>query len=151
MRKPLGRHGGCSGDFLPGCEHRTVSRDGRIVCAKIARGSNTVWPSLCHSYPAQAVNCTHLRFSLSHSAHPPLVVRCSGQTQLWSDDTPDLLFRHAACAAHVAPIQRPESCATCSLHMAVQAAAETRLTALQPSPSEKVAPFPARERALAAS
>ena len=77
------------------CEHRAVSKDGRIVCSKIAQGDNTVSPEVCRACPARSVNCSHLRFSLSHSAHVPLVVRFNGRTEIWSDDAPELRFCNA--------------------------------------------------------
>ncbi len=51
---------------LGSCEHRTVSRDGRIVCSKIVEGDHEVSPDMCHACPLKAVNCVHLRFSLRH-------------------------------------------------------------------------------------
>ena len=38
------------------CEHRTVSKEGRIVCRKIVEGENTVSPNLCRNCPFMAVN-----------------------------------------------------------------------------------------------
>jgi len=134
---------------LCGCEHRTVSKDGRIVCAKITQGDNAVSPDLCRSCPAHSINCSHLRFSLNHSPHLPLIVRCNGHTEIWSDDAPELLFHHAACAARVTPILHPKACANCPLHLPAQAIADSPLPARLPNPNAKVVPFPAREPALA--
>lgn len=105
-----------------GCEHRTVSRDGRIVCAKITQGDNSISPEVCRSCPARSVNCAHLRFSLSRAVHTPLIVRFNGRTEIWSDDAPELLFCHAACAERVLPILQTRSCAACPLRTPCQGA-----------------------------
>ncbi|MGD2207423.1 MAG: hypothetical protein PVH17_11665, partial [Anaerolineae bacterium] len=39
------------------CEHRTVSKEGRIVCRKIVEGEGEVSPNVCRACPARAVNC----------------------------------------------------------------------------------------------
>jgi hypothetical protein len=105
-----------------GCEHRSVAPDGRIVCHKIAWGENKVSPNLCRSCPGQAVNCAHLRFSLHHSPPSSLLVRCSGRTEVWTDDRPALAFQQAACALQVIPLHSPRSCASCALREPVAAA-----------------------------
>lgn len=127
-----------------GCEHRTVSRDGRIVCAKITQGDNTVSPELCRACPARTVNCSHLRFSLSRSAHVPLLVRFNGRTEVWTDDTPELGFCHAACAERVAPVLQPRACASCPLRSPCQAAAPAALAARAARGNGHVIAFAAR-------
>ncbi len=127
------------------CEHRAVSKDGRIVCSKIAQGDNTVSPEVCRACPARSVNCSHLRFSLSHSAHVPLVVRFNGRTEIWSDDAPELRFCNAACAERVVPIMTPRACTNCPLRSPCQAGAGAALPARPPRASGKVVAFPARE------
>lgn len=97
------------------CEHRTVSKDGRIVCRKIALGDNSVSPNACRGCPFKMVNCRHLRFSLEQTSPRPLVVRYNGRQEVWDDDPAELRFEQAACAVKVAPIQDPGACATCTL------------------------------------
>lgn len=100
------------------CEHRTVSRDGRIVCKKIVEGRAEVSPNICRQCPFRAVNCQHLRFSLRLSSPSPLVVRYNGRTELWDDGPAELRFDRAACAERVMPIHSPQACAECSLRQA---------------------------------
>jgi hypothetical protein len=101
------------------CEHRMVSKDGRIVCRKIVVGDNSVSPNECRACPFWAVNCKHLRFSLQQTSPRPLVVRYNGREEVWDDDPAELRFEQAACAAKVAPIQDSRACAACSLRQAV--------------------------------
>ncbi|MFN2290294.1 MAG: hypothetical protein ACK2UC_03775, partial [Anaerolineae bacterium] len=76
------------------CEHRSVSKDGRIMCGKIVEGDPEVSPNLCRDCPFKAVNCSHLRFSLRLSSPSPLIVRFNGRTEVWDDDPPQLSFEH---------------------------------------------------------
>jgi hypothetical protein len=139
------------------CEHRSVARDGRIICAKIAEGDNNVSPSLCRSCPFQAVNCAHLRFSLQHTAPRPLLVRFNGRTELWDDEPPSLRFQQAACAVQVLPIDNPGICATCPQRQALRSstppapARRQRRAAAAGAAARagKVVPFPGREPVLA--
>ena len=131
------------------CEHRTVSKDGRIVCAKIAQGDNTVSPEVCRACPARAVNCSHLRFSLSRAVHVPLVVRFNGRTEIWSDDAPELRFCHAACAERVLPILQPRSCAACPMRTPCQAVSPAALPARANRNSGRVVAFQPSEPELA--
>jgi hypothetical protein len=98
-----------------GCEHRTVSKDGRILCKKIVEGENEVSPNVCRDCPMRAVNCEHLRFSLRLSSPTPLTVRFNGRTEIWDDGPPALAFERAACAARVVPIRDARACAGCTL------------------------------------
>jgi hypothetical protein len=127
------------------CEHRTVSRDGRIVCKKIVEGQAEVAPNVCRQCPSRTVNCQHLRFSLRLSSPSPLVVRFNGRTELWDDGPAVLGFDRAACALRVTPIHTPQTCAECSLRQAQQCEAEAG-AALG---SGRVVPFP-REAVAAA-
>ena len=133
------------------CEHRTVSKDGRIICRKIAEGDNVVTPNLCRACPVKAVNCSHLRFSLRRTSPRPLIVRFNGRTEVWDDDPPELHFEQAACTVKVVPIGHPQVCAQCELRKPVQATVE------RPAPrqrravgSGKVVPFPGRGAVVAA-
>jgi len=128
-----------------GCEHRTVSKDGRILCTKIVEGDNEVSPNVCRDCPMRAVNCEHLCFSLRLSSPSPLTVRFNGRTEIWDDGPPQLDFQRAACAARVVPIYGPRACAGCALR-------KEHLPAL-PDPVEhpaKVVTFPGREAVAAA-
>lgn len=106
---------------LSPCEHRTVSRNGRIVCAKISVGDSGVTPNTCRACPFKAVNCAHLRFSLRQSSASPLIVRFNGRTEIWEDEAPVLSFEQAACAARTVPICHPKQCAGCPLRQPVDA------------------------------
>jgi hypothetical protein len=98
---------------LGSCEHRTVSKDGHIICAEITEGENTVSSDGCRTCPVQAVNCTHLRFSLRQSSPRPLIVRYNGRTEVWDDEPAEVHFEQAACAAQVMPIEHPQVCRLC--------------------------------------
>ena len=106
------------------CEHRAVSKDGRIVCRKIVQGENAVSPDLCRTCPFRAVNCSHLRFSLIHTSPSPLLVRFNGHTELWNDEPAEVRFRQAACSARILPIEHPDFCTGCSLREAIHSPAE---------------------------
>jgi hypothetical protein len=130
------------------CEHRSVAADGRIVCRKIMWGENRVSPALCRSCPSQAVNCTHLRFSLRHTSPSPLVVRFNGRTEVWNDAPPALQFEQAACALQVAPLSSPRACAGCALRQPAAAPAPEPAPVARPG---QVVPFVEREREAAAA
>jgi hypothetical protein len=132
------------------CEFRSVSKDGRIVCKKIAEGADTVSPEVCRACPFQTVDCAHLRFSLTCSSPSPLVVRFNGRTEVWDDGMPEIRFEQAACAARVIPILRPEACADCPLRQPVSQP-DTHVAARHPAPVPgKVVPFPHRQSVSAA-
>jgi len=132
------------------CEHRTVSKDGRIICQKIVDGDPEVSPNVCRDCPYKAVDCSHLRFSLRLSSPSPLVVRFNGRTEVWDDGPARLTFERAACAERVVPIHGPRACAECPLRQSL------RDTAAEPSADRvaaaagKVVSFPAREAVAAA-
>ena len=130
---------------LSSCEHRTVSKDGLIICKKITEGSSEVSPNICRACPLRAINCAHLRFSLRQVTPSPLIVRFNGRTEVWDDDPPEILLERAACAARVAPIDHPRSCAGCSLRQPMHASPE-RATRQAPRSgvAGKVVPFPGR-------
>lgn len=96
------------------CQHRTVSKDGRIVCLKIIEGDNRVSPKLCRVCPYKVVNCAHLRFSLRQTSPSPLIVRFHGRTEIWDDDQPAIRFHQAGCATRIMPIDHPRFCAGCA-------------------------------------
>ena len=106
------------------CEHRAVSKDGRIVCRKIVQGENAVSPDLCRTCPFRAVNCSHLRFSLLHTSPSPLLVRFNGHTELWNDEPPEVRFQQAACSVRIVPIEHPNFRTGCSLREAIHTPAE---------------------------
>ncbi|MGD8627408.1 MAG: hypothetical protein PVF47_16085 [Anaerolineae bacterium] len=133
-----------------GCEHRTVSKDGRILCKKIVEGDNEVSPNVCRDCPMRAVNCEHLRFSLRLSSPSPLTVRFNGRTEIWDDGPPALAFERAACAARVVPIHGPRACAGCTLrqeHLPAQPEPAAAEAAGHPA---KVVAFPGRQAGAAA-
>ncbi len=108
---------------LSPCEHRSVSKNGQIVCAKITEGENRVTPNTCRACPYKAVNCAHLRFSLRQKAATSLIVRFNGRTEVWDDEAPTLSFEQAACAARIVPITQPKQCAGCPLRQPLEGVA----------------------------
>ncbi len=131
---------------LSACEHRTVSKDGRIVCGKIVEGENEVSPNTCRACPFKAVNCGHLCFSLCQTTPSPLIVRFNGREEIWDDDPPELHFERAACSAKVVPIQHPRQCAGCTLRQPIQAPTKRPETRRNVG---KVVAFPQRKVAAA--
>lgn len=127
------------------CRHRTVSKDGRIVCRKIAEGDNNVSPDLCRTCPAKASNCAHLRFSLRKTSPSRLVVRYNGRSEVWDDEPPEIHFQQAACAVQVLTIKSTRVCLGCALRKPEQAPAALPAPRRPAAPPGKVVPFPQRE------
>ena len=135
------------------CEHRIVSKEGRIVCRKIVEGENEVSPNVCRACPLKTVNCAHLRFSLRQTSPTPLIVRYNGRTEVWDDDPPEVCLEQAACGAKVTPIQHPKQCASCTLRQPLQAPVpppERRQRQVAVGGGQ-VVPFPGREVTAAAA
>jgi hypothetical protein len=135
---------------LSSCEHRKVSKDGRIVCAQIVEGDNEVSPNVCRDCPFKAVNCSHLRFTLRQTLPNRLIVRYNGRTEIWDDDPPELHFERAACTAKVTPVYEPRSCAGCTLRQPVQAPVGRPKRKRRVAGAGKVVSFPSREALVAA-
>lgn len=132
---------------LSSCQHRTVAKDGRIVCSRVVEGDNEVSPNVCRDCPFKAVNCSHLRFSLRQTSPSPLIVRHNGRTEIWDDGPSELCFERAACTAKVVPIYEPRSCAGCALHKPIQTRSEIPSRRSEPVPQSpgRVVAFPSRE------
>jgi hypothetical protein len=130
---------------LASCEHRTVAKDGRIVCARISEGDSEISPNICRFCPFRAVNCAHLRFSLRRSSPAPLLVRYNGRTEVWNDGPAELRFERAACTARVIPVQEPRSCTGCTLRQPIQAPLEQADQKRRAVGIGKVVPFPSHE------
>ena len=130
---------------LGSCQHRTVAKDGRIVCSRIIEGDPEVSPNVCRDCPFKAVNCSHLRFSLTQTSPSPLIVRYNGRTEVWDDGPCELSFERAACTAKVMPIYEPRSCAGCALHKPLQAPAQTPSRRRKAASLGKVVAFPSHE------
>lgn len=129
------------------CPYRHVGDEGHIVCDKIKTGDREVSPNICRACPVSQINCGHLRATLDHQGHAPVVVRWgNGKTQVWDDQGPSITFRNAACAEKVIPIHSGKECAGCQLRqplLAVQAMA-------RPAPAER-RPAPTRAARAAAN
>jgi len=126
------------------CAHRSVDRDGRIVCQKIAEGDNEVSPNLCRDCPAKQVGCDKLRFSLQKLSPSPIVVRYgNGHCEVWNDEPATISFLRAACAARVAPVSDPRQCAACALRTAREPVLE-EIPVPRVATGGKVIPFPQR-------
>jgi hypothetical protein len=135
---------------LNSCEHRTVSKDGRIVCRRIVEGDNEVSPKVCFNCPFRAVNCAHLRFSLRQTSPSPITVRYNGRVEVWDDEPPEVRFERAACAEKKMPIFDARSCAGCPLHQALHAPVQKQsLPTRRTNGLGKVVPFRSREVAAA--
>lgn len=137
---------------LSSCEHRAVSKEGRIICRKIVEGDNGVSPEVCRTCPLKAVNCAHLHFSLRQITPSPLIVRFNGRTEVWDDDPAEVRFEQAACSARVIPLTHPKQCAGCALRQPLQTGAEevVQRRRRQVVNGGKVVPFPGRQVAATA-
>jgi len=141
------------------CPYRHVGDEGHIVCDKIKTGDREVTPNICRACPIAQINCGHLRATLDHQGHAPVVVRWgNGKTQVWDDQAPSISFRNAACAEKVIPIHSGKECAGCQLRqplLAVQAIARatpaerrptvtraSRAVANQPAPAAQATATP---------
>lgn len=132
------------------CPHRTVSDDGRVLCRKVIERDNAVTPELCGDCPFSAIDCAHLRFTLSLSSGSPLMVRFNGRTEVWEDEAPKVTLHRAACVAKVSQVDRRSACTGCSLREPILSP-EKRVAHKPASPvPSNVIPFPLRE-AVAAS
>ncbi len=162
VRRPAASEAACQEDgacrsrstptrpHLVACEHRAVSRDGRIICQKIVDGDPEVSPNICRECPYKQVNCAHLRFSLRLHLPSPLVVRFNGRTEVWDDGPPRLALERAACTERVVPIHGPTACENCPLRQPlrdVTAESRPRPAALN---AGKVVSFPTLEGMAAA-
>ncbi len=117
------------------CEHRQVSEDGRITCAKIVLGDNQVSPDLCGDCPARARNCQHLRFSLQKHSLTPITVRWgNGHVETWDDISPSVSFVQAACHVRTIAVSSPRDCLSCQLREALHPEMELPTPALEPIP-----------------
>ncbi len=107
---------------LKPCPFRQVDGDGNILCDKIKTGDRAVSPNVCRACPIAAIHCTHLRATLAHQSHAPVVVRYgNGKTEVWEDPVPPLAMDRAACAEKVIPIHSPRDCAGCPLRVPLTA------------------------------
>ena len=105
---------------LKPCPYRHVGDEGHILCDKIKTGDREVTPDICRACPISHIDCAHLRATLNHETHPPLIVRYgNGRTEVWEQKTPAIAFKHAACAAKVIPIHSEQDCVGCALHQAL--------------------------------
>ena len=130
---------------LSSCQHRTVAKDGRIVCSRIVEGDPEVSPNVCRDCPFKVVNCSHLRFSLRQTSPSPLIVRYNGRTEVWDDGPCQLSFERAACTAKVMPIYEPRSCAGCALHKPLHEPAQRQSRRRKAASLGKVVAFPSHE------
>ena len=130
---------------LGSCQHRTVAKDGRIICSRVVEGDCEVSPNVCRDCPFKAVNCSHLRFSLRQTSPSPLVVRYNGRTEIWDDGPCELSFERAACTARVMPVYEPRSCAGCTLHKPLQAPVKAPSRRRRAAAMGKVVAFPSHE------
>jgi hypothetical protein len=152
-RRPDGREASEANEVrqhLSACEHRTVSKDGRIVCQKIVEGDPEVSPNVCRECPYKAIDCAHLRFSLRLSSPSPLVVRFNGRSEIWDDGPPRLALERAACAERVVPIHGVRACTNCALRQSLRVAAAESRAAQSAAAAGRVVSFPAREPLAAA-
>ena len=132
-------------NFSQGCAHRSVSKDGRVICTMIQMGDdNEVTPTLCRECPARAIACDHLRFSLQKIASRPITVRyATGRVEILDDQPPRIGFLRAACEEQVLPIHSPSECAQCRMHNA-PVTPFVPTPAVTPLHEGKIIPFPRR-------
>lgn len=162
VRRPAASEAACRNDGVGGsesrlsqqhpaaCEHRAVSRDGRIICQKIVDGDPEVSPNICRECPHKQVNCNHLRFSLRLHRPSPLVVRFNGRTEVWDDGPPQLALERAACTERLVPIHGPRACESCPLRLPLRDTMPESRSRPSSTAAGKVVSFPTREAMAAA-
>ena len=141
---PAETSGPCPAETSGPCPHRSVSDDGRVLCAKIIDRNNAVSPQVCGDCPFRVIDCSHLRFTLSLSSTTPLMVRHNGRTEVWDDGPPKVTLHRAACVAKVSQIEHPAVCAGCSRRRPLLYGGEQVIPKPRPVCSSKVIPFPSR-------
>lgn len=98
------------------CDHRRVSEDGRVTCAKVVVGDDEVSVGMCYSCPARICNCPHLCFSLQKISRSPVTVRwANGHVEMWNNEAPTVSFLRSACALKTISISSPEECLRCDV------------------------------------
>ncbi len=125
--------------MLKPCQYRTVNEGGQLICAKIVQGDREVSEEICSACPVAAINCQHLRFSLTKNEQAQIVVRyANGRQEVWDREAPGVRFQRVACAALCIPLDGVSVCQQCSLRrpavvagaqMAVLPAAEPQTAA----------------------
>jgi len=127
---------------IQACPHRSVVKDGRIICKMVLSGDNEVSPNLCRECPAKAIACDHLRFSLHKITSRPITVRyATGRVEVLDDQPPRVAFVRAACERKVIPVNSSLECARCELH-SERVAQPVARPAFVSAGKGKVIPFP---------
>jgi hypothetical protein len=133
---------------IQACPHRSVAKDGQIICKMVLSGDNEVSPNLCRECPAKAIACDHLRFSLQKITSRPITVRyATGRVEVLDDQPPHVAFRRAACEKRVMPVNSSLECACCELHSECVTRPVTRPASVL-AEKGKVIPFPRRLAAV---
>jgi hypothetical protein len=123
---------------LKPCLYRQVNDDGLILCGKIKTGDRAVTGDDCQACPIAQIDCSHLRATLLHAGHPPLLVRYgNGKMEVWDDPTPPLAFERAACAAQIQPLHSSHECTGCAQRQALGLPIDNR--PLQSATSDRAA------------
>lgn len=127
---------------MQACPHRSVAKDGQIICKTVLTDDNEVSPSICRECPAKAIACDHLRFSLQKITSRPITVRyATGRVEVLDDQPPLVAFRRAACEMKVMPVNSPLECACCELH-SERVTQPVTMPASVSAEKGKVIPFP---------
>ncbi len=112
---------------LEPCLYRRVNDDGLVLCGKIKTGDRAVTGGDCQACPIVQIDCSHLRATLLHSGHPPLLVRYgNGKMEVWDDPTPPLTFERAACAVRIQSLASSHECAACAERQALSLPIDNR-------------------------
>lgn len=106
--------------MLKPCQYRSVSEEGQLVCAKIARGDREVTAEICGACPVAAIDCKHLRFSLEKQQGGTIFVRyANGKSEVWNGEPAGVRLQRAACALLCVPLSGPATCLGCVLRQKV--------------------------------
>ena len=101
--------------MLKPCQHRSVSEQGQLLCAKIKGPDSEVSPDICNACPVSSADCSHLRFTLEKRGGGDIVVRFgNGRTEVWKGEPEGVHVQQAACALMVLPISPGKTCIACA-------------------------------------
>src|SRR5512140_3855989 len=108
--------------MLKPCQFRQASNDGQLVCSKISGPDREVTPEICEACPVAAIDCTHLRVSLTKTEGGSILVRFgNGRSEVWEGEPARVHMQKAACAALLVQVSGPQMCVGCALHASASA------------------------------
>jgi hypothetical protein len=103
--------------MLKPCQFRQVTNDGLLVCSKITGPNREVTAEICQACPVAAIDCQHLRVSLTKEESGSIIVRYgNGRSEVLEGEPSGVRMQKAACAALAVQVSGPQMCVGCALH-----------------------------------